>query len=304
MPKRIIKVIKHVKKKANQESVAKFVFTNKDKLIKLLLGIFVILIIYAIFSIYQNSQAKKYSAILHESLIAQQAGDIKTAKEKLLKIQQSSFVPANVGAVASIRYAGFLLDEGNKKEAGIVYHKISNCLTCNDYLKDLAGLLAISTWLADEEIMKTDLSSAVNKIYKNSHSLKFHIAEQRGFYEMQKNNFEVADKIFGEIIDNADADKSIKSRAQDARKILVQKGYKSKLLNDKTKEKPLEKSTEKSEEKPVEKSTEKPTESKDQDLKKAENDQEPAPAKSDKKNHHSSKKTHDKKADKKSANNR
>ena len=42
-----------------------------------------------------------------------------------------------------------------------------------------------------------------NDFPKNSSILKLHIAEQRAFYEMQKNNLEIANKIFDEIIEKA-----------------------------------------------------------------------------------------------------
>lgn len=225
MPKRIIKAIKHAKSKANKESVGYFIKENKAILIKLLIIAFVILIIYSGYCFYQTSQAKKFSAIIHESIVAQQNGDLKTAKEKLKSIYDNKLAPANVRAIASIRYAGFLLEEGNKAEAGDIYYEISECFSCNDYVADLAGLLAVSTWLSDTEIAKNDLSKKIKNIFDNSDSLKWFIAEQRGFYEMHKKNYPVANQIFEEIIKSSDADKTVKSRAQDAKKILVQKGF-------------------------------------------------------------------------------
>jgi hypothetical protein len=241
MPKRIIKAIKHVRTKANQKSIIDFLSINKNVILKSVIVSAILLSSYGIYCIFDNSQAKKYSAILHESLLAQQTGDIKTAKEKLLQIHQSKFVPANVSAIASLRYAGFLIEEGNKKEAGEIYFAVNNCFSCNDYLSDLAGLLAVSTWLSDDELMKTDLSEKVNKIYKKSRELKSYIAEQRGFYEMQKNNLAVANKVFAEIIDDANADKAIKARAQDAKKMLIQKGFKEEVSESKSKKESLKK---------------------------------------------------------------
>jgi hypothetical protein len=235
MPKRIIKAIKHIKKKANQDSIVNFLTKNKVVIVKSIIGLVILIGLYGIYNIAENSQAKKYSAILHESLLAQQVGDIKTAKEKLVQIHKSRFVPSNVSAIASIRYAGFLIEEGNKKEAQEIYLSVNNCLTCNDYLSDLAGLLAISTWLSDDELMKADLSKKINKIYKKSHELKSYINEQRGFYEMQKNNLEAANKAFTEIINDPNADKTIKARAQDAKKILSQKGFKEEIVESKSK---------------------------------------------------------------------
>jgi hypothetical protein len=226
MPKRIIKAIKKVKHQANQENIAKFLYKNKAKFVKIFAVCIVISGLYGAFAIFKNSQAKKYSAILHESLIAQQNGDLKTAKEKLLNITQSKFVPANVSAIANFRYAGFLIEEGKKKEASEIYFSLNNCFNCNDYLSDLAGYLAVSTWLADEELMKLDYSDKIASIHKKSSVLKFHIAEQRAFYEMQKNNLEIADKIFDEIIEKAKENKDIIARAQDGKKILLQKGFK------------------------------------------------------------------------------
>lgn len=232
MPKRIIKALKHAKTKANKESVGYFLKENKAILLKLAVIAFVILLVYSGYCVYQTSQAKKFSAIIHESIVAQQNGDLKTAKEKLKSIYDTKLAPANVRAIASIRYAGFLLEEGNKAEAGDIYYEISECFSCNDYVTDLAGLLAVSTWLSDAEISKNDLSKKIKNIFDSSHSLKWFIAEQRGFYEMHKKNYLVANQIFEEIIKSNDADKTVKSRAQDAKKILVQKGFKVNEKND------------------------------------------------------------------------
>ncbi|GDX36362.1 hypothetical protein LBMAG18_08730 [Alphaproteobacteria bacterium] len=228
MPKRIIKALKNAKNKANKESIFGFMVDNKKMLVKALSVALVVVVIYSGFCVFQNHQAKKYSAILHESVVAQQKGDIKLAKEKLSQINQAKFVPANVYALASIRYAGYLLDEGDKVKASEIYLQVNDCFYCNDYLVDLAGLLAINTLMSDDELMKKDLSKQINKIYKNANSLKYHIAEQRGFYEIQKENYQLADEIFKEIENDEEVDKSLKTRAQDAQKILLQKGYKAK----------------------------------------------------------------------------
>lgn len=244
MPKRIFKALNNAKNKANKESIKGFLVDNKEMLIKAGGVLVVVLIIYIGFCFFQNHQAKKYSAILHESLIAQQKGDVKIAKEKLEQINQAKFVPANVYAIASIRYAGFFLDEGNKAKASEIYLQVSDCFYCNDYLVDLAGLLAINTLMSDEELMKKDLSSQFNKIFKNANSLKWHIAEQRGFYEIQKENYQLADEIFKEIENDEEVDKSLKARAQDAQKIILQKGYKAKDLSNSKDKKSTEKKSE------------------------------------------------------------
>ncbi|MFM7620214.1 MAG: hypothetical protein ACKO47_01225 [Alphaproteobacteria bacterium] len=244
MPKRIIKALKNAKSKANKESIFGFVVDNKEMLIKALGIAVIVVIIYSGFCVFQSHQAKKYSAILHESLISQQKGDIKLAKEKLEQINQAKFVPANVYALASIRYAGFFLDEGDKIKASEIYLQVSECFYCNDYLVDLAGLLAINTLMSDEDLMKKDLSNQINKIFKNAKNLKWHIAEQRGFYEIQKENYQLADKIFKEIESDEEVDKSLKSRAQDAQKILLQKGYKAKDLSKSNDKKSKQKKTE------------------------------------------------------------
>lgn len=237
MPKRIIKVINDLKNNSNQESLLNLLFKYKATLIKLTSLIIAFLLFFWIYTVYQFNQAKKYSSVLHESLIAQQSGDLKTSKEKLLEIRNSSFVPSNINAIASIRYAGFLLNEGKNIEASEIYLAINKCLTCNDFLNDLAGYLAVSIWISDDEFLKNDLSSKINKIYNNSKSLKYQIAEQWGFYEIQKKNLEKANKIFDEIIDSSDADKTIKARAQDSKKMLIQKGLKiSQTKQDEKKE--------------------------------------------------------------------
>lgn len=231
MPKRIIKKIKNAKNHINQHGLKSLLESHKKKLINLLFLAILLAIFYFAFCIFNSYQSKKYSAILHQSLIAQQTGDSKLAKEKLFEIYSSSLVPPNIKAIASIRYAGYLLNENNKLEATKIYLEVNDYSFCNQYLVDLSGYLAISTLISDQELLKEDYSKKLKKIFNQSQALKWHIAEQRGFYEMQKNNFKLADQIFVEIEKSQDADKSIKSRAKDARKILIQKGYKAENSN-------------------------------------------------------------------------
>jgi hypothetical protein len=185
---------------------------------------------FAGFRSYNKSQQQKFSEILHQSLINQQIGEIEKAKENLKTIYEAQSAPSGVKSLASLRYAALLLEEGKKSEAAKIYAEVNDCNSCDDYVKDLAGLLAVKVWMSDEaEVKKEDLSARIEKIENASKLLRHHIAEQRAFLEMQKNNLEKSYQIFESISKSPEGSQALKSRANDGLKIVVSKGFEPKV---------------------------------------------------------------------------
>ena len=225
--------IKHILKQANseirKENIAK-IFRKNKKILFVILGVAITSsIIFTAYKINQKSQQEKYSEILHQSMIDQQLGDIEKAKKNLKEIYDSSSAPNGVKSLASLRYAGILLEENKKSEAINVYSEVNKCRFCDNYIKELAGLLMVRTLMTEEEVLtKTDLSEKILAVENNSKILRYYIAEQRGYLEMNKNNLEKSYQIFEMIAKNPEVREDLKNRASDAMKIVVQKGYEPK----------------------------------------------------------------------------
>jgi hypothetical protein len=225
--------IKHILKQANSEirneNIAK-IFRKNKKILFVILGVAIASsIIFTAYKINQKSQQEKYSEILHQSMIDQQLGDIEKAKKNLKEIYDSSSAPNGVKSLASLRYAGILLEENKKNEAINVYSEVNKCRFCDNYIKELAGLLMVRTLMTEEEALtKIDLSEKILAVENNSKILRYYIAEQRGYLEMNKNNLEKSYQIFEMIAKNPEVREDLKNRASDAMKIVVQKGYEPK----------------------------------------------------------------------------
>jgi hypothetical protein len=225
--------IKHILKQANseirKENIAKIFRKNKKILFVILSVAISSSIIFTAYKINQKSQQEKYSEILHQSMIDQQLGDIEKAKKNLKEIYDSSSAPNGVKSLASLRYAGILLEENKKNEAINVYSEVNKCRFCDNYIKELAGLLMVRTLMTEEEALtKIDLSEKILAVENNSKILRYYIAEQRGYLEMNKNNLEKSYQIFEMIAKNPEVREDLKNRASDAMKIVVQKGYEPK----------------------------------------------------------------------------
>jgi len=225
--------IKHILKQAHSETrnenIAK-IFKKNKKILLIILGIAIASsLAFTAYKINQRSQQEKYSEILHQSMIDQQLGDIEKAKQNLKKIYDSASAPSGVKSLASLRYAGILLEENKKNEAINVYSQVNQCRFCDNYIKELAGLLMVRTLMNDEDITdKADLSEKILAIENNSKILRYYIAEQRGYLEMTKNNLEKSYQIFEMISKNPEVREDLKNRASDAMKIVIQKGYEPK----------------------------------------------------------------------------
>ncbi len=259
MSNETMNLINQARLQVKRENLKNFFYKNK-KIIKTLAIIALVTVVaLLVLNAFHKSRQVKFSEILHQSLINQQIGDIAKAKENLKTIYDAKFAPSGVRSLASLRYAALLFDEGKKTQAAEIYVEINSCSSCDSYIKDLSGLLAVKTWLSDEEeVKKEDLIARIEKIENNSKTLKYYVSEQKALLEMQKNNLEKAHKIFDLIAKNPESSQSLKSRANDHLKMIIEKGFEPKIIQ-KAAPKIEEKAVKKIEEKTGEKSQVKKT---------------------------------------------
>lgn len=203
----------------------KIAISQNQKALLIFIGLLIFAsLVYTIYKINYKSRQEKFSSMLHEAMVNNQIGDIEKAKNTLKEIHDSSHAPSGIKSMASMRYAGMLFEEGKKDEAVKIYLEVNNCGSCDQYIKDLAGLIAARVLTTDEkELAKDDISARIEKIENNAKILKYYIAEQRATVEMLKNNFEKSYQIFDMISKNPEVNNALKERAKDAMKIVAQK---------------------------------------------------------------------------------
>lgn len=220
-------IINQVKSETRSENFRKFFVKNSKTLVACCSLVVVFAIGFFIFDSYKESQRNKFSAILQQSIIFEQDQDIDQAKNSLQEILNAGSAPKNIKALAGLRYGGLLLGEGETGQAVTAYEEVNNCRGCDSYFKDLAGLLIVKVWMADEaEVANVDLIERIEKIEQSSNGLKNEITEQKAILAMQQNDLDKAYEIFESLAKNPEISKSIKGRASEALKIVISKGYK------------------------------------------------------------------------------
>lgn len=221
MSNEMINLINQAKSEAKRDAFFSVVGKNSKAIIRVILVIVTFGIAALGVYVYKKSNQEKFSEKLHRALIDQQIGESQKSLESLKEITNSSSASGGVKALAGLRYASILLEDGKKSEAIEVYQKIASCHSCDDYARDLSRLLIARILMADSsEAKKEDLSSRIKKLEDSSESLKYHIAEQRAFLEMRKGNKEESKKIFQEIEKGAEKHPALKNRAADGIKML------------------------------------------------------------------------------------
>lgn len=230
-------LISEAKAQARKENLKNFFLKNQKQINRLGILFIVILIAYIAFGAFQSAQKSKYSSMLHQALIDEQIGNFSKSKEALKNIFESTYVPNQIKALAGLRYGAILLQEKKNAEAAKTYQEIAKCFSCDEYLRNLAALLAVKTWMSDaEEIKLENLSSRIEKLENSATILRTQISEQRAILELQKNNLEKSYQIFELISKSEDVSQDLKERSQDYMNIIVSKGFKKEeKQNSKTK---------------------------------------------------------------------
>jgi hypothetical protein len=222
-------LINQARAEARANSVKRFFAKHKKIVTTSLAATAVLLLIFVAASFYQKSAQEKYSAILHQSLIEQENGDVEATKALLKKIYDAKFAPSGVKALASLRYAGLLLAEDNKSAALKIYHEINQTSRYDSYIKELSGLLEARILITDaSQTNKDEVLKRIEKIELKSKILHYYISEQKGIFELQNGNLENAYKIFDMITKSPESSQSLKTRAADTLKLVVAKGYEAK----------------------------------------------------------------------------
>ncbi len=226
MSNEALELINKARSQARSDAIWNFVSKNLKIILRILFGLMVVAVIFIGYNIYQKSSKEKFSAMLHQSLVNQQIGEMEKAKKELKNIVESSSAPSGVKSIASLRYAAFLLEDGKKSEAEKIYAEVNNCRSCDEYVSDLAGLLLVKLWVLDgEEMQKSDLISRIIKIENKATVLKNNIAEERALLEFYKKNLAESYKIFEKIYQDQEASQAVKSRAQNGMRMVIAGGF-------------------------------------------------------------------------------
>lgn len=221
----LFQMINQARSEARSDSIRRFFGKNSKLIARASIVVVACVVAYSGYSLYRNGQQEKFSEIFHQALIDQQLGNLDKAKESLKNIHESS-APSGVKSLASMRYAALLLDENKKIEAAEIYKQISECRSCDVYIRDLGGLLAVKTWLSDEsESKKDDLLGRIEKIESDNKELHFQVSEQKAFFYVQKNDLAKAYEVLDSVAKSPELPQNIKTRVEDSLKMIVAKGY-------------------------------------------------------------------------------
>jgi hypothetical protein len=221
MSNEMLNLINQAKAQAKRDAFFSLIGKNSKIVVRILLVLIAVGVVAIGVGAYKKANQEKFSEIFHRALIDQQAGESEKSIKAFKEIVESSSAPNGIKALAGLRYGAILLNENKTSEALKIYEEIADCRSCDDYVSDLAKLLIARIWLSDnEEVKKEDLASRIKKLEQSASVLKYQIAEQRAFLEMQKGNKEEAKKIFSEIEKGAEKQPALKSRAADGIKML------------------------------------------------------------------------------------
>jgi hypothetical protein len=193
-----------------------FIIKKYQKIISIILiALILFSIFYTCWSWYQKNQSKKYSIILHQSLIDDQNGNTKKSTLALKQIYQSS-ASTKVKQIASLRYAISLTKDGKNEQAIEVYLNINKNKKFDQYVREYAGLIALKTLVSSSKINdKEKILSLGNKLEKDSKFLKYQIIEQKGLLLWNLREFKGANETFKTIVNNPEASDQIKQRAKE-----------------------------------------------------------------------------------------
>ncbi len=221
----MLNLINQARSQARFDILKSFFRKRRKNITTLAIIVVVGLVGYFVFNIYQKYKQEEFSVILYKSIFNEQIGEKEKAKEELKNIIGAATAPLGVKSIASLRYASIILGEGKKDEALKIYQEVNDCGLCNEYVRDLSGLL-LARILVAENAADKDLPERLLKIEKHSGLLKNYIAEQRATLALQNENLKDAYEIFTKIAQDKKASPDLKSRAEDGMKIVVSRGYK------------------------------------------------------------------------------
>jgi len=233
----MMNLINQARSKARFDSILRICKLSKKSMKNLSIIIGVAAVIFFSFSLYSKSAQTKYSTIFHQALIEEEKGDVAASMSNLEQIYNAKFAPSGVKALASLRFGGSLLNNGNSAEALKVYTTIAQTRRYDDYIRDLAALLASKIIAIDvtAESEKTKLASdlaLIEKFETKSKILRSYISEQKGIFLMKSGDLEKAYQTLSQFAQDKDASPTLKVRAADLVRVISSQGYEIKMGED------------------------------------------------------------------------
>ncbi len=226
MSDEITHLINQAKDQAKKDGVANF-FVKHGKIVnRLIILTLSLALVFVVYNSIKQSRQSQYSEYFHQALFYEQVGDEASAKKELQKIYDAKSAPSGVRSLASLRLAAIYFNEGNRSEANKIYTEVNQCRFCDLYIKGLAGFLLVKNWMSDEgEVNREDLIKRVETIENSSKIFKYHIAEQRSFFEAKRGDFKKSYQILELIEKSSEAPLYLKERVKNEMQILISKGY-------------------------------------------------------------------------------
>lgn len=217
-------ILNELKREAKKDIISNFFIKNKKNILYIITSAIIVIIFYGIFSFFNKISQDKYSQKLHQSLIYEEAKDLDNTKKELEEIINATFAPSGVKSLAEMRMAGLLLSLNKKEESLKLYIKISNSIRYDDFIQELASVLAsriISEKISknteakdfDESLKTLDKLAGKNKI------LKEYVLEQKAIALIKKERNDEANSILAKINTNKELSQSLKARINDLSKI-------------------------------------------------------------------------------------
>ena len=214
-PTKIKSFIKNIQLGIIKEKLYSLVKYYQKHLSYVAATIAVLLVCWGAFSWYDLVQSKKYSVILHQSMIDEQSGEIEKSVEALKKIYQSG-APAGVKEIASLKYALSLIKNGKNDEALEVYLKTNQNTKFDQYIREYSGLVALKMMVDENKSENKEKILALEaKLEKKSKTLKYHIIEQKGLFLWHSGDFKAANEIFSSLASNPESSEFLKKRSQE-----------------------------------------------------------------------------------------
>lgn len=210
-----------IKPHFEKDKILTHITNHQRKIICTVVTIALVLIVWAGWCFYSKSQSEKYSAILHQALIDEQAGEIDKSTSALKGIYESS-APAGVRSIASLKYASQLLAAGKNDEATEAYLKINKTRSFDPYIREYAGLVALRTMISDNKD-KDKITNLIADLEKHSKILKYHIIEQKGIFAWENGDFKTAGEAFKLLDKNPEVSEMLKKRAAEMVEIYNEK---------------------------------------------------------------------------------
>jgi hypothetical protein len=234
-------LIRELKSQIRKEKIFSLAKTHQKNLTYFLSLVVLVAVFFAAFSFYTQNQSKKYSTILHQSIIDEQNGEKTNSREALKNIYESN-APAGVKGISSLKYAASLMRDGKIEEGIDAYVAISKNKKFNDYVREYSGLIALKTLVdLNKPENKDQIIALESRLEKESRTLKYYIIEQKGVFLWNSGDFKTANEAFKSIAENIETPEALKKRAIEMVEI-----YKSKFGNEiiaKTEDKSAEEKT-------------------------------------------------------------